>query len=281
MDQSTTNHARNATILLAILTAAILSGCGALSGVLPGGEEPTVPPQPTVTPREPLPTLDLNPTEEEVAEEPTETPGFGEATATPTPEEVAEDPTPDGTPSATLDPADATPTRIGDGGGEGIGGGGAGEGEPTFTPTATEETPVTTPETPTATFTPTPSATPISTETVAPIEGPVIYTVVAGDTLGKIATLFGTTVQAIVDTNQATYPGLVSNPNAIEIGWTFIMPPDVGDGVYTVKIADVLEEIARKNNTSIEVLILLNEDRYPGLRTNPGRLEIGWILRLP
>ena len=59
------------------------------------------------------------------------------------------------------------------------------------------------------------------------------------------------------------------------------LPDVVGSGTYTIQPADTLDEIATENNTTIETLISLNEDTYPSLRTEPWKLEIGWVLRLP
>ena len=45
------------------------------------------------------------------------------------------------------------------------------------------------------------------------------YTVVSGDSLGKIATKYSTTVSQLVSWNKTKYPTLATNPNAIQIGW--------------------------------------------------------------
>lgn len=48
---------------------------------------------------------------------------------------------------------------------------------------------------------------------------PTLYTVHRGDTLGRIAARFGTTVEALVAANAETYPSLRSNPGRILPGW--------------------------------------------------------------
>jgi hypothetical protein len=48
---------------------------------------------------------------------------------------------------------------------------------------------------------------------------PTLYTVHRGDTLGRIAVRFGTTVEALVAANAATYPSLRTNPGRIQPGW--------------------------------------------------------------
>lgn len=45
------------------------------------------------------------------------------------------------------------------------------------------------------------------------------YTVRSGDTLGSIATRYGTSVARIVEWNKAKYPSLATNPNYISVGW--------------------------------------------------------------
>jgi hypothetical protein len=45
------------------------------------------------------------------------------------------------------------------------------------------------------------------------------YVVQSGDSLGKIARIQGTTVQALINMNSGTYPSLTSNPDLIRPGW--------------------------------------------------------------
>jgi LysM repeat protein len=47
----------------------------------------------------------------------------------------------------------------------------------------------------------------------------VYYTVKSGDTLGGIASRYGTTVSKLVSWNKAKYPSLAGNPNYISVGW--------------------------------------------------------------
>jgi LysM repeat protein len=209
----------------------------------------------------------------------TPTTAFGAQAAT---EEVEE--------SATATPQDPTPTRLAplqetpdtDVTGTPAEGTPLGEGTPagTVTPDASPTADVTVTADATADAEATAEATATPTP-VPPPSGPVSYTVKAGDTLGEIAKAFGTTVDSIVSANSGTYPSLASNPDAIEVGWVLTLPDVVGSGMYTVQPADTLDEIATENSTTIEVLISLNEDVYPSLRTEPWKLEIGWVLRLP
>jgi hypothetical protein len=51
--------------------------------------------------------------------------------------------------------------------------------------------------------------------------------------------------------------------------------------VYTVQPGDTLSAIARHFQTSVQALVDANADRYPSLRTDPGLLQVGWILDIP
>lgn len=56
--------------------------------------------------------------------------------------------------------------------------------------------------------------------------------------------------------------------------------PASGDA-YTVRPGDTLSGIAQRHGTSVEALVAVNADRYPALVENPGRIVVGWELRLP
>src|SRR4051812_38390070 len=49
---------------------------------------------------------------------------------------------------------------------------------------------------------------------------------------------------------------------------------------YTVKSGDTLGAIAARAGTTVDVLINLNQARYPAI-TNPKSLQAGWNLQLP
>jgi LysM repeat protein len=113
-----------------------------------------------------------------------------------------------------------------------------------------------------------------------------VYVVQPGDTLGKIAAMYGTTVEAIVQAN-----GL-ANANLISVGQQLIIPvPGGGGGVsiaaasapapsapaattYTVQPGDTLSGIAARHGTSVGHLANIN-----GL-ANPNLLSVGQVLRL-
>jgi LysM repeat protein len=114
------------------------------------------------------------------------------------------------------------------------------------------------------------------------------YTVQPGDTLGKIAAQFGTSVDAIVQAN-----GL-GDANLISVGQQLVIPVPGGGGVtadapqvqaapsagptgpstYTVQPGDTLSGIASRYGTSVNQLASLN-----GLG-NPNLLSVGQVIRL-
>jgi peptidoglycan/xylan/chitin deacetylase (PgdA/CDA1 family) len=68
--------------------------------------------------------------------------------------------------------------------------------------------------------------------TPTPAPTPVAYAVVAGDSLGSIATRFRTTPRSIAFWNRATYPSLdpysaTYAPDLIEVGWTLSVLPGI------------------------------------------------------
>lgn len=110
------------------------------------------------------------------------------------------------------------------------------------------------------------------------------YTVQPGDTLSKIAAVYGTTVQAIAEANG------ISNPNLIAVGQQLIIPVPGGSGgaplvlapasapggptIYTVQPGDTLSAIAARHGSSVSELASIN-----GL-SNPNYLYVGQVLRL-
>ena len=113
---------------------------------------------------------------------------------------------------------------------------------------------------------------------------PTDYTIVAGDTLGKIAKTYHTTVKAILEAN----PGV--EPTKLQIGQKVHLPAAVatasglaeanvsgstsGARLYTVKAGDSLFKIAGKFGTTANALREAN-----GLKTD--RIEVGQKLRIP
>ncbi len=116
-----------------------------------------------------------------------------------------------------------------------------------------------------------------------------IYTVVAGDTLAKIASTLNTTPEAIVQLNT------LADPNVLTVGQKLKIPgigPSSGTGAttsggtgtsgssgatstYTVVSGDTLGKIAARTGTTVAELLRLN-----GL-TNPDVIAVGQKLKVP
>jgi LysM repeat protein len=107
------------------------------------------------------------------------------------------------------------------------------------------------------------------------------YTVVQGDTLGKIAKRNNVTVKAL----EAANPGVV--PTRLKVGQKLVIPaggktaadtaaPAGETGVisYTVKSGDTLTSIAKRHNTTIKAIEAAN-----GLTTT--KIKVGQKLKIP
>lgn len=96
----------------------------------------------------------------------------------------------------------------------------------------------------------------------------IVYTVQKGDTLSAIAKKYGSTVAALVGSNN------LGNPNLIFPGQQLQIPS--GDGVsYTIRAGDTLWGVAQRQGVSLAALTEAN----PGL--NPRCLTVGSIIQLP
>lgn len=100
------------------------------------------------------------------------------------------------------------------------------------------------------------------------------YVIKSGDTLSKIATGFGTTVDNIIALN----PDL--DPEFLVIGQKICVPVKtppkavcpIGSSAYEIKSGDILADIARKFNTTVGAILLSN----PGI--NPNGLAVGQVI---
>jgi len=101
------------------------------------------------------------------------------------------------------------------------------------------------------------------------------YTVVSGDTLGKIAQKFGTTYQEL-----AKYNG-ISDPNKISVGQIIKIPnrssssSSSSSNTYTVVSGDSLSKIAQKFGTTYQEIAKLN-----GI-SDPNKISVGQVLIIP
>lgn len=82
-----------------------------------------------------------------------------------------------------------------------------------------------------------------------------MYTVKAGDTLWSIAKRYNTTVEELMKLNNL-------NNDLLSIGKVLIIPPtksiSTNTNMYTVKAGDTLWNIAKRYNTTVEKLMMLN-----------------------
>jgi LysM repeat protein len=180
---------------------------------------------------------------------------------------------------------------------------------PTATPTVAA--PTSTPAPPTATpVPPTPSVAP-PTNTPVPISndfpGRIIHTVRPGDTVSRLATLYGSTTQAIISANGLDEQALIfvgqglvvpvrltapatstplpptATPQVIVVTATQAAPAPTavpttapgGTTVYVVQPGDTLRRIALRFNTTVSALAQLN-----GI-TNINYIQVGQRLNVP
>jgi LysM repeat protein len=133
---------------------------------------------------------------------------------------------------------------------------------------------------------------PTPSPTSPPAGTPTTYVVQRGDTLGRIATRFGVTVQAIMAANNLT------NPNLIFAGQRLTIPtggapaptptaapptgtppptttPPPGGTTYTVQRGDTLSAIARRFGVTVQAIMTANN------LTNPNLIFVGQVLTIP
>jgi len=98
--------------------------------------------------------------------------------------------------------------------------------------------------------------------------GGQVYTVRRGDTLNKIATRLGTTLDALIKANPQ-----VTDVNKIYVGQKLNLP--AGFSVYIVVSGDTLKKIADRYGTTWQNLMLLNPDIK-----NANLIYVGQIVKL-
>ena len=157
----------------------------------------------------------------------------------------------------------------------------------TFTPTSTSTaTPLPATDTPTITPTSAPTDTPSPTITPTP-SGPFEYTVQQGDTLGAIATKFGTDIPTLLALNPSIDPTTL----VILAGQKILVPPPnmqmptatpvstlVPPGTlisYTVLPGDTLGAIAIRFNSTVDAIVKENK------LANANDINAGDILKIP
>lgn len=103
----------------------------------------------------------------------------------------------------------------------------------------------------------------LSSENVPSVK---VYTVVKGDSLYKIANLYGVSVDDLKSANKLS-------SSVLSIGQQLVIPDSESSKTYVVKRGDTLYSVARDNNTTVDRLKILN-----GLVGNT--LSVGQVLKL-
>jgi LysM repeat protein len=106
-----------------------------------------------------------------------------------------------------------------------------------------------------------------------PNAGPIVHVVRAGENLFRISLRYGTTVQAIMDTNHLA-------STIIYVGQRLVIPgsyapPPSSSFVYVVRRGDTLFSIARRYGTTVSAIARMN-----GL-VNPSYIYVGQHLYIP
>ncbi|WP_192987461.1 LysM peptidoglycan-binding domain-containing protein [Carnobacterium mobile] len=104
-----------------------------------------------------------------------------------------------------------------------------------------------------------------TTTTPTPTASSGQYVVKTGDSLTKIAAMYGVSVQQLVTTNK------LSNANLIRVGQLITIPTTS----YTVKAGDTLTRIAKTHKVTTQQLVTLNH------LANPNLLKIGQLIKIP
>ena len=94
------------------------------------------------------------------------------------------------------------------------------------------------------------------------------YTVKRGDTLSEIALKYNTTVSNLANLNNISNPNLIYPGQVITINSSTNIENgknSCGKITYTIKRGDTLSSIARKYNTSVNKLVMLNNISNPNL----------------
>lgn len=117
------------------------------------------------------------------------------------------------------------------------------------------------------------------TEEIPEVENPkcnyedrIRYKIKAGDTLSEIALEYNTTVSHLAQINDIKNPNLIYAGEIITISYNH--NNSVNQNMYTIKWGDTLSEIAKRYNTTVLNLVILNNI------TNPNLIYAGEKLRI-
>ncbi len=127
--------------------------------------------------------------------------------------------------------------------------------------------------------TPQSANSPLATATFQVITSPTsgAYVVQSGDTLGKIAQRYHTTINALIRANpQISNPNLLNPGDLIYLPGSVLVDSNTGLTIYIVQSGDYLGAIAQRFGTSLQALLAAN----PQIRT-PSRIYPGDRLTIP
>lgn len=119
---------------------------------------------------------------------------------------------------------------------------------------------------------------PIATPPIVRPPADCSYVVQPGDTLGKIANRYGTTVSTLATLNNIANPNLIYPGQVLQLPGCTVQPPPTkppAANTYVVVRGDTLSSIARHFGTTVNVLATLN-----GI-SNPDLIYAGQVLILP
>lgn len=104
---------------------------------------------------------------------------------------------------------------------------------------------------------------------------PDVYTVQRGDSLIRIAKKTGTTVEALVEANKATYPCLVTKPICLQIGWVLTLPGAMPLPTPTPAVADTGATLS-VNSDAFQEMCQAIASEVNRLRTENGLTTLAW-----
>ena len=101
---------------------------------------------------------------------------------------------------------------------------------------------------------------------------PGIHVVKPGDTLAKIAGVYGTPVGDLVELNEDAYPSLTTHPDAIQVGWQIKLSGDGRDGEVVLPVGGRASKAPSSGSSTgpetldrdafeAEIVRLVNEER--------------------
>ena len=102
------------------------------------------------------------------------------------------------------------------------------------------------------------------------------HLVVSGDTLCKLSSKYGVSIDTILSNNKAAYPSI--SRNFIRVGWKLNVSGNTEKVYHTVVKGDTLSKISTKYGVSIDAIIDFNKSTHKTITRN--FIITGWKLRV-